>query len=339
MVAGCGGDDEDGGEGSAQRFDSQRAFESILMQVDEGPRPAGSPASRELAEHLKGLCPTERSSGSRAGLQRRRHTARSRPGDRGRRALRHRGGPPGASSAPTTARRAPRRWSSWRAPLERELPDEHREVRFVLFDGEEEPPGCPDARFEECALRGSKAYVEAHPGEVGELILLDYVANEGLQLPREANSDPALWGGCASRPPRGGRRAVLPEGGDGQYAVVDDHIPFVRAGVPSIDLIDFDYEYADTVEDTPDKLDPEALDAVGEAVAELVDPAAAERASVVVVVEPGAGLAAELARGRQLGEPPGGRWCFSPQSAWSASPIAIATSIPIRSSRARGPIG
>ena len=44
----------------------------------------------------------------------------------------------------------------------------------------------------------------------------------------------------------------------------------MRAGVPSIDLIDFDYEYADTAQDTPDKLDPEALDAVGETVAELV---------------------------------------------------------------------
>ena len=61
------------------------------------------------------------------------------------------------------------------------------EIRFVLFDGEEEPPGCPDAQFQRCALRGSKAYVEAHRGEVGEMILLDYIANEGLSIPREAN--------------------------------------------------------------------------------------------------------------------------------------------------------
>ena len=40
--------------------------------------------------------------------------------------------------------------------------------------------------------------------------------------------------------------------------------------MPAIDLIDFSYEYADTLEDTPDKLDPAALDGVGEAVAELV---------------------------------------------------------------------
>ena len=40
--------------------------------------------------------------------------------------------------------------------------------------------------------------------------------------------------------------------------------------MPSIDLIDFDYQYADTPQDTLDKLDEEALNAVGETVTELV---------------------------------------------------------------------
>ena len=52
--------------------------------------------------------------------------------------------------------------------------------------------------------------------------------------------------------------------------MIDDHIPFLTQGVPSIDLIDFNYPYADTVEDTVDKLDPEVLDEVGETVAQLV---------------------------------------------------------------------
>ena len=68
---------------------------------------------------------------------------------------------------------------------------------------------------------------------------------------------------------RSGAEDVFPGGRAGR-AIIDDHIPFLQAGVPSIDLIDFSYEYADTVEDTPDKLDPAALDAVGETVAELV---------------------------------------------------------------------
>ena len=270
MVAGCGGDEEDGGEGSAQRFDSQRAFESILMQVEEGPRPAGSPASRELAEHLKGALPDGAIERVPGGLQ---NVVGTLPGsapaivvaahyDTEATVPGHVGANDGAAGTAALVELA--------SALERELPAEHREVRFVLFDGEEEPPGCPDASFEQCALRGSKAYVEAHPGEVGELILLDYVANAGLQLPREANSDPELWRRLRESAAAVGAERFFPEGGDGQYAIVDDHIPFVRAGVPSIDLIDFDYEYADTAQDTPDKLDPEALDAVGETVAELV---------------------------------------------------------------------
>jgi Zn-dependent M28 family amino/carboxypeptidase len=152
--------------------------------------------------------------------------------------------------------------------LETELPEGHREVRFVLFDGEEEPLGCPDIRFEQCALRGSKAYAAAHAGEVGEMILLDYVANAGLKLPREGNSDPALWSRLRQAAQDVGVEDYFP-GGE-QPAIIDDHVPFIRAGIPSIDLIDFSYEHADTLEDTPDKLDPAALDAVGEAVAALV---------------------------------------------------------------------
>ena len=68
-----------------------------------------------------------------------------------------------------------------------------REIRFVLFDGEEEGPGCSSARFATCALRGSRAYVAAHRTEVGQMILLDYIANKGVRLPHEGSSDPALW--------------------------------------------------------------------------------------------------------------------------------------------------
>ena len=52
--------------------------------------------------------------------------------------------------------------------------------------------------------------------------------------------------------------------------MIDDHIPFLEQAIPSIDLIDFSYPYADTVQDTVDKLDPAVLDKVGETVARLV---------------------------------------------------------------------
>ena len=132
----------------------------------------------------------------------------------------------------------------------------------MLFDGEEEPWGCPDAEFEQCALRGSKAYVAAHGPEVGELILLDYIANEGLRISREANSDPRLWAELRSAAETVGVAEFFPEGERG-WGCWTTTSPFLLAGIPSIDLIDFSYEFADTAEDTPDKLDPAALDAVG----------------------------------------------------------------------------
>ena len=46
--------------------------------------------------------------------------------------------------------------------------------------------------------------------------------------------------------------------------IIDDHLPFLRGGIPAIVLIDFDYPFWHTLEDTPDKCSPESLAAVGE---------------------------------------------------------------------------
>jgi hypothetical protein len=55
-----------------------------------------------------------------------------------------------------------------------------------------------------------------------------------------------------------------------QTTILDDHTPFLRAGIPAIDLIDFSYRYADTVRDTVDKLSERSLDAVGESTVALM---------------------------------------------------------------------
>ncbi|HXJ86533.1 MAG TPA: M28 family peptidase [Candidatus Binatia bacterium] len=56
--------------------------------------------------------------------------------------------------------------------------------------------------------------------------------------------------------------------------VSDDHIPFVKRGVPSVDLIDFTYGYNlaywHTTEDTLDKLSPRSLQIVGSVVLETI---------------------------------------------------------------------
>ena len=245
----------------------------INRQVAVGQRPAGSPQLRRLAKQLRPMLPNGTfepfaSSGSQQGL---RNIVGVLPG-RSPAILTgahydseyHPKGFVGAndSAAGTAAlielaRRLPA-----------ELPKDHREIRFVLFDGEEDPPGCSDKDFEFCALRGSRAHAAAHPGQVGEMILLDYIANQNARIPRETNSSSPLWAELQHASDQVNTQSVFPDGT--QEPILDDHIPFLEQGIPSIDLIDFSYPYADTVQDTPDKLDEAVLDKVGETVAQLV---------------------------------------------------------------------
>jgi Zn-dependent M28 family amino/carboxypeptidase len=245
----------------------------VQRQVAVGQRPAGSPQLRHLADQLRPMLPNGTfepfaSKGPQQGL---RNVVGVLPGRAPAILIGahydseyHPKGFVGAndSAAGTAAlielaRRLPS-----------ELPKDHREIRFVLFDGEEDPPGCGDKDFEFCALRGSRAYASAHPGQVGDMILLDYIANRDARIPRETNSTAPLWADLRDAAEEVGAEGIFPDAT--QQPVLDDHIPFLEQGIPSIDLIDFSYPYADGIEDTPDKLDPAVLDEVGETVAQLV---------------------------------------------------------------------
>lgn len=54
-----------------------------------------------------------------------------------------------------------------------------------------------------------------------------------------------------------------------KYAVEDDHLSLNVGGVPTIDLIDFDYPYWHTELDTPDKCSAESLTNVGRVLAQI----------------------------------------------------------------------
>jgi len=49
-----------------------------------------------------------------------------------------------------------------------------------------------------------------------------------------------------------------------KYNMLDDHTPFLEKGIPAVDIIDFDYAYWHTTEDTPDKVSAESLKVVGD---------------------------------------------------------------------------
>ena len=253
---------------SKNRFDAGRAHALLREQVERfGPRPAGSDASRRLSLRLRDALPRGRL--EPFGDDGLRNVVGRLPGRRPAIVVGahydteaepegHVGANDGAAgtAAVVELARALRRGHTRR----------DREVRFVLFDGEEEPAGCSD--FERCGLRGSKAYVRRHRGEVGHMVLLDYIAQQRLRIPRESLSDERLWRRLRAAAKRVGVSRVFPDRTSG--GILDDHVPFLRAGIPAIDLIDFTYEHRDTLEDTVDKTSARSLDAVGEAVAELV---------------------------------------------------------------------
>jgi glutaminyl-peptide cyclotransferase len=254
-------------QATADRFDAPRAFALIRRELSYGQRPAGSSQLRRLAEVLRRELPNGRFEPvpGHPGL---RNVVGTLPGRAPAIVVGahydseyHPKGFVGAndSAAGTGAV----------VELARDLRSSSgREVRFVLFDGEEEGPGCPNARFDRCALRGSRAYVAAHRSDVGQMVLLDYIANRGVRLPREGSSTPALWARVRAAANEVGVGAVFPP--TDQVTIYDDHTPFLRAGIPAVDLIDFSYRYADGLQDTVDKLSLASLDAVGETIYALV---------------------------------------------------------------------
>jgi glutaminyl-peptide cyclotransferase len=95
------------------------------------------------------------------------------------------------------------------------------------------------------------------------LILLDLVGDRELNIRRDANSSEWLvdlvWETAARI---GHGRYFLQE----ETAITDDHQHFVRAGVPSIDIIDLDYRAWHTANDTLDAVSARSLQIVGDVV-------------------------------------------------------------------------
>ena len=248
---------------SVDRFDGGAAFRLLREQVELGPRPAGSEASQRLAERLRSLLPQGRFQDVPGGLRNMIGTVRGReqgyvvvgahydtkdiPG--------FVGANDGASGTAIVTQ------------LARTIRRPRHTIQFVLFDGEESPRGTSDADFEEEGLRGSKVAARAFR-DARAMVLLDFVGDRRLSIPREANSRPGLWRRLRAAAQRVGAGRVFPPETSG--AVLDDHIPSLRVGVPAIDLIDFDSPSSHRRCDDLSAVSRRSVDAVGESVYELL---------------------------------------------------------------------
>ncbi|HZJ28864.1 MAG TPA: M28 family metallopeptidase [Solirubrobacterales bacterium] len=276
VASGCGGTGGNSAAASAgevprptvDRFNERAALRLLRAQVRLGPRPAGSPASRRLARNLARLLPRGRlwpipghpglrnvigvvpgRNNSRTVVVGAHYDTKDLPGFVGAN-----DGASGPAVLTTLARQIrPRQFGP--------------RLVFVLFDGEESPAGKPEGQFLRYGLRGSKA-VAPRFADAEAMVLLDFVGERGLRLPRESLSNRALWERLRAAAGRVGVEAVFPPGW--RPGVLDDHIPFRRQGVPSINLIDFEFECWHRLCDDLSVISIRSLDAVGEAVYELL---------------------------------------------------------------------
>ena len=141
--------------------------------------------------------------------------------------------------------------------LARSLPAETVPVWLVFFDAED------NGRIEGWDwILGSREFVKNNPVRPRAAIIVDMIGDADLNIYKERNSDPALtdeiW---AVAQGLGYESKFIPEY---RHSMLDDHTPFLEAGIPAVDIIDFDYPYWHTIQDTPDKVSAESLKIVGE---------------------------------------------------------------------------
>jgi glutaminyl-peptide cyclotransferase len=142
------------------------------------------------------------------------------------------------------------------------------DVYLVFFDGEEAFGEWSDTD----SLYGSRHLAERWRADgtlkrIKALINVDMIGDKNLDIPQEMNSDASL------------RRLVWKTAADLKYQVHfvnqainedDDHMPFVKLGVPALDVIDVDYAPWHTDDDTMDKLSPQSLEIVGTVMFEVI---------------------------------------------------------------------
>ncbi len=145
-------------------------------------------------------------------------------------------------------------------------------VWLVWTDGEEAVKNWSDTD----SLYGTRHLAEKWEKDgtlkkIKALMVMDMIGDADLDIQRETNGTPWLLDLIYTAAERGGYQShfYASEG-----AIEDDHLPFVKRGVPCADVIDLDYGYNNvfhhTAQDTMDKLSPRSLEIVGNTILETI---------------------------------------------------------------------
>jgi len=257
-------------------FDSKRAWAHLEKQVSIGPRPSGTPAivetRRYIIDQLKaagiesreqmfiGMTPLGEVSmvnviATIPGKRSERIVLASHFDTKLYREFRFVGANDGASSTAALLE------------LGRVLKPRANEftIELLFLDGEE--ARMPEWRGNDNTY-GSRHYVQASQKDkslatLKALVLLDMIGDRDLRLRRDANSTPWLvdimWAAAAKLGHSGTFSNEL-------TTIEDDHIPFLRAGVAAVDLIDLDNPTWHTPQDTIEFVSARSLQTVGDVV-------------------------------------------------------------------------
>jgi len=152
-------------------------------------------------------------------------------------------------------------------------------VWIVFFDGEEAQGEWSDknsvqwsdtnSTFGSREMAASMA-LSGDLKRVKAMILADMIGSSNLKVKRDTNSTPWLTDLIWATAARLGYGNVFVN--EGTVTSLDDHLSFIRRGVPGSDVIDFDISatYWHTPQDTLDKVDPHSLAVVGHVLIETL---------------------------------------------------------------------
>ena len=152
--------------------------------------------------------------------------------------------------------------------LARIIPNYHQtwanKISLVLFDAEDNG----DINGWEWIM-GSQYYVTQLKSYPDYVVIIDMIGDSKLNIYYEANSDlnlsTTIWNNAAEL---GYSSIFIPKL---KYRIIDDQIPFVRIGIPTAEIIDFDYPYWHTTQDTLDKISSTSLNIIGDTLIAWID--------------------------------------------------------------------